>query len=203
MLKVRASELVNGISNNQDPNTNSIADITITIRDVNDEPPVFNQPEYKVSLHENVPFGTPLANLNMEIKDLDTAPNAKFEIKIVSGNPNDKFAVEPEIAIGTTAVSLKVNSQNLDYENANERKFLLLVEAKEPNGRLSSTATVTVEVIDLNDNAPEFPKDSYTAIVSEAAPVGFEIIAVTAEDRDSGDFGTQGIRYELSGNIVI
>ena len=55
-------------------------------------------------------------------------------------------------------------SQNLDYENANERKFLLLVEAKEPNGRLSSTATVTVEVIDLNDNAPEFPKDSYTAI---------------------------------------
>ena len=57
MLKVRASELVNGISNNQDPNTNSIADITITIRDVNDEPPVFNQPEYKVSLHENVPFG--------------------------------------------------------------------------------------------------------------------------------------------------
>ena len=57
MLKVRASELVNGISNNQDPNTNSIADITITIRDVNDEPPVFNQPEYKVSLHENVPYG--------------------------------------------------------------------------------------------------------------------------------------------------
>ena len=52
----------------------------------------------------------------------------------------------------------------MDYENANERKFLLLVEAKEPNGRLSSTATVTVEVIDLNDNAPEFPKDSYTAI---------------------------------------
>ena len=45
----------------------------------------------------------------MEIKDLDTAPNAKFEIKIVSGNPNDKFAIEPEIAIGSTAVSLKVN----------------------------------------------------------------------------------------------
>ena len=108
MLKVRASELVNGIPN-QDPNTNSIADITITIRDVNDEPPVFNQPEYKVSLHENVPLGTPLANLNMEIKDLDTAPNAKFEIKIVSGNPNDKFAIEPKIAIGSTAVSLKVN----------------------------------------------------------------------------------------------
>ena len=58
------------------------ADITITIRDVNDEAPKFNQPEYKVSLQENVPFGTPLANLNMEVKDLDTAPNAVFEVNL-------------------------------------------------------------------------------------------------------------------------
>ena len=102
------------------------ADITITIRDVNDEAPKFNQPEYKVSLQENVPFGTPLANLNMEVKDLDTAPNAVFEVNLVGGDPNNKFAVEPRRATGHTAVSLKVNSQNLDYENANERKFLLL-----------------------------------------------------------------------------
>ena len=45
---------------------------------------------------------------------------------LVGGDPNNKFAVEPRRATGHTAVSLKVNSQNLDYENANERKFLLL-----------------------------------------------------------------------------
>ena len=74
------------------------------------------------------------------------------------------------------------------------------MEAKEANnGRLSSTATVTVEVLDLNDNSPQFPKDSYTAIVSEAAPEGQEVITIVAEDRDSGDFGSQGIRYKLSG----
>ena len=84
MLKVRASELVNGIPKD-DLDTSSTADITITIRDVNDEPPLFNQPEYQVSLHENVPFGTPLANLNMEVKDLDTAPNAVFDISLVGG----------------------------------------------------------------------------------------------------------------------
>ena len=126
MLRVRASELVNGIPREDDPSTTSTADITITIRDVNDEPPKFNQQEYKVSLQENVPFGTPLANLNMEVKDLDTAPNAVFEVNLVGGDPNNKFAVEPRKATGHTAVSLKVNSQNLDYENANERKFLLL-----------------------------------------------------------------------------
>ena len=78
--------------------------------------------------------------------------------------------------------------------------FFLLVEAKEANnGKLSSTATVTVEVLDLNDNSPQFPKNSYTAIVSEAATEGQEIITIVAEDRDSGDFGSQGIRYKLSG----
>ena len=133
MLKVRASELVNGIPKD-DLDTSSTADITITIRDVNDEPPLFNQPEYQVSLHENVPFGTPLANLNMEVKDLDTAPNAVFEVNLVGGDPKNKFAVEPRKATGHTAVSLKVNSQNLDYENANERKFLLLGKIFNING---------------------------------------------------------------------
>ena len=117
-----------------DPSTTATADITITIRDVNDEAPKFNKPEYKVSLQENVPFGTPLANLNMEVKDLDTAPNAVFEVNLVGGDPNNKFAVEPRKATGHTAVSLKVNSQNLDYENANERKFLLLGKIFNING---------------------------------------------------------------------
>ena len=85
MLRVRASELVNGIPNTDDI-TSTKADVTITIRDVNDEAPLFNQDEYRVSLTENVPFGTPLANLNMEVKDLDTAPNAVFDINLVGGN---------------------------------------------------------------------------------------------------------------------
>ncbi len=198
-LRVRASELVNGIPQVDNKDTSATADVTITIRDVNDEPPKFNQKEYRVAIPENVSFGTPLANLNMEVKDSDTSPNAVFDITLVGGDPNNKFAVEPSRATGHTAVSVKVNSQRLDFENANERSFLLLVEAKEVGGRLSSTATVTVDVIDLNDNSPEFPRESYTALVSEAATQGSDVITITAEDRDSGDFGTQGIRYALSG----
>ena len=56
------------------------------------------------------------------------------------------------------------------------------------------TATVTVQVEDLNDNRPTFDQDSYTAIVSEGADAGTEIVTVTAKDRDSGNYGTAGIR---------
>ncbi len=198
-LKVRASELVNGIPG-EDELTSSTADITITIRDINDEPPTFNKQEYEVTIPENVPFGTPLANLNMEVKDTDTGPNALFRVDLLDNS--GKFSVEPKRANSHTAVSLKVNSQKLDYENPNERKFLLLVGATETNTdrKLSSTSTVTVQVQDLNDNSPVFDKESYTALVSESATQGTEVITITARDRDSGDFGTEGIRYTLTGN---
>ena len=84
-----------------------MADITVTIRDVNDEPPTFNKQEYKVTIPENVPYGTPLANLNMEIKDTDTGINSIFTIQLQ--DPSEKFSIDPVRATGHTAVSLKIN----------------------------------------------------------------------------------------------
>jgi len=70
-LKVRASELINGVPGNDDFSS-SVADVTITIRDVNDEPPTFNAPEYRVTIPENMPYGTPLGSLDMEVIPLNT-----------------------------------------------------------------------------------------------------------------------------------
>lgn len=66
----QASEIVNGvpvISNL----TSTQATVTITIKDVNDEPPRFNRREYSVELPESLPFGTPLPNLDMVVTDTD------------------------------------------------------------------------------------------------------------------------------------
>lgn len=49
----------------------SIANVTITVQDVNDEPPVFNKRDYFVSIPENIAPGTPLPNLNMSVVDSD------------------------------------------------------------------------------------------------------------------------------------
>lgn len=51
--------------------TETVADVMITIRDVNDEPPTFNRREYRASVPENVPDGTPLPNLDMFVQDTD------------------------------------------------------------------------------------------------------------------------------------
>lgn len=64
---------------------------------------------------------------------------------------------------------------------------------------LSSTATLTVTVTDANDNRPMFEHDSYSFNVIETAPNGYVIGTIQAKDLDSGRYGTNGIRYSLSG----
>lgn len=48
----------------------------------------------------------------------------------------------------------------------------------------STTVPMNVVVVDKNDNPPEFGETFYTVAVSEAAKVGFDIIALRAKDID-------------------
>lgn len=67
---LQAYEVVNG-SRLEDPSTETIAEATITIKDVNDEPPRFEPREYTVEIPENLQVNTPLPKLNMTVSDPD------------------------------------------------------------------------------------------------------------------------------------
>lgn len=112
------------------------------------------------------------------------------------------FSIEPKIATGSTQVVIRVSNSSLDYENPNQRKFIVLVIAKEVYTKemLSSTATVTVTVSDANDNAPQFDYENYSASISEMSSPGTLVTSIVAKDRDSGKFGENGIIYQLTGN---
>ncbi|XP_029049380.1 cadherin-87A [Osmia bicornis bicornis] len=198
-LKVKARELIDGIPGN-DNLTVSTAEATVTIKDVNDEPPTFNHREYNIEIPENVMNGTPLPNLDMTVRDPDIGLNSVFSLRL-EDITDGAFTIEPTIATGSTSVNIRVANGSLDYENPNQRKFIILVVAEEvhTNPKLSSTATVTISITDVNDNSPTFSSPTYTAIVSETATPGVPIIPITAKDRDSGRFGTAGIAYQLLG----
>lgn len=197
-LLIQARELIDGTPG-ADNSTSAQAEATITIRDVNDSPPEFNKKEYSVSLLENTVTGTPLA-LDMNVTDKDVGVNSKFSLRLedVSG----VFEIEPKFVTGSSQVNIRVGEGTLDYENPNQRKFIVLVIAEETdtNPKLSSTATITVSVLDANDNKPSFEEESYTASVSEAAKPGQYITTISAKDSDSGNYGEAGIRYSISGS---
>ncbi|XP_048477676.1 cadherin-87A isoform X1 [Plutella xylostella] len=199
-LTVRATEVVNGqpyISNQ----TSSLATVTITIKDVNDEPPRFSQKEYHVSVPESLPPHTPLPRLDMLVTDTDVGLNSVFFVRVAGSE--HRFVAEPGRgaggAAGSARAQLRLNS-SLDYEDPNQRKFILEVIAEElhTSPALHSSASVIVTVTDVNDNAPQFADDDVTVVVSETAPPGV-IANITATDRDSGRFGTSGLVYQLWG----
>ena len=51
---------------------------------------------------------------------------------------------------------------------------------------VTASVTVYINVIDVNDNSPEFRDVTDDVIVSEDADVGYSVVTVSAADRDSG-----------------
>lgn len=65
-------------------------------------------------------------------------------------------------------------------------QFQVIAEELHAPQRLSSKASVTVTLIDVNDNAPTFAEEPYSASVAENAQGDTLITAITATDRDTG-----------------
>ncbi|KAH9632151.1 hypothetical protein HF086_006585 [Spodoptera exigua] len=82
----------------------------------------------------------------------------------------------------------------LDYEAA--RSHELVLRATDPVTGASADAALTLRVLDVNDCAPEFPRDLYRASVSEAAPLGDLVLTLHARDNDTGENGQ--VTYSLS-----
>lgn len=198
-LVVRGREVVDGVPSN-DALSSTTTKVFITIRDVNDVPPTFNQKEYYVTIPENTAVGTPLP-LNIIVDDPDVGQNSVFSLRLDDSIVAEMFDIEPKLVTGTSQVSIRVANGSLDYENVNQRKFIVLIYAEETltNPKLSSTATLTVSITDVNDNFPQFEQESYSATVSEIASPGQFVTTITATDIDSGALGDQGIRYTLNG----
>lgn len=65
--------------------------------------------------------------------------------------------------------------------------------------RLSSHTTVSVSILDINDNPPVFERREYTATVTEDIPVGTQVLRVHAASRDT-EAGTEITYAIINGN---
>ncbi|XP_040829948.1 protocadherin gamma-A2-like [Ochotona curzoniae] len=163
-------------SDGGDPVLSGTSRILVNVLDVNDNAPVFTQPEYRVSVAENVAVGTRI--LTVSARDADDGYNAQvayFQEK-TPGETSRVFELQ------STSGDLIV-VKRLDYEDA---KFHEIdIEAQDGPG-LVSRAKVIVTVLDVNDNAPELHVTSAVSSVAEDSPPGTVIALFNVQDRDSG-----------------
>lgn len=87
-ISVRATDQSPGQS------LSSLASVTITVLDINDNPPVFERRDYLVTVPEDTSLGTQVLSVFATSKDIGT--NAEITYLIRSGNEQGKFSINPK-----------------------------------------------------------------------------------------------------------
>ena len=170
------------------PMLSSEVNYSITVLDVNDNAPVFATTEWAGSVEENQPAGTSI--LMVGAVDRDCTYNAEITYTLRNSSAAHLFTVDPSSGIISSV-------RSFDYE-VTESHQLTVIATDGGNPRMSSTAQVLVNIIDINDNAPVFSESRYDAEVKEGEPTGTVVVTVLAADSDTGSNGE--IRYSIVSN---
>ena len=156
--------------------------IQINVLDVNDNPPVFSKSLHMVQVVENANAGTPL--LTLTATDLDDGVNGQLLFSFTErgrSNLQSKFALNDE----TGEITVK---GDIDYEENSAYEIRVQARDKGTPPR-SAHCKVLVEVIDVNDNAPEISVSSLMSPVKEDVEIGTAVAMVTVTDKDGGKNG--------------
>ncbi|XP_034399772.1 protocadherin beta-15-like [Cyclopterus lumpus] len=169
------------------PPLSSSKTVQLSVADINDNPPVFEEQSYSAYVTENNKPGSTLCSVTA--RDPDWRQNGTMVYSLLPGEVNGAPVSSYLSVNGDTGVIHAVRS--FDYEQF--RSFKVHVMARD-NGSppLSSNVTVSVFVSDVNDNSPQIlypaPEGNsfMTELVPKAALGGSLVSKVIAVDADSG-----------------
>ncbi|CAM4713055.1 unnamed protein product [Lepidochelys kempii] len=170
------------------PPLSSTTTILVQLSDINDNAPIFSQTSYTLYITENNPRGTSVSSL--KANDPDSEENARVTYSI-TGTQIQEAPLPSSISINSETGALYA-LRSFDYEQFREIRFQ--VQAQDGGSPpLSSNVSVTLFILDQNDNSPHilhpsFPTDGSTGV--ELAPrssePGYLVTKVVAVDADSG-----------------
>ncbi|XP_029627103.1 protocadherin beta-16 isoform X16 [Salmo trutta] len=148
--------------------------IIIDVSDVNDNSPLINLISKSGIIPEDSRPNTVIAM--MSVNDPDSESNGKVNCGI---NENIPFTIK---STSNGFYSL-VTDSDLDRERASEYNISVTC-SDEGVPSLSSSVTLTLQISDVNDNAPVFERSSYEAYIIENNTPGLSIFTVKARDAD-------------------
>lgn len=178
-LRVRAQD------NGRPPLSNNTGIVSVQVTDVNDNPPIFVSTPFQASVLESAPVGSSI--LHIQAIDTDSGDNARLEYRLTGTSSDTPFIINS--ATGWVTVSSILDRESVEH-------YFFGVEARDYGmPPLSATASVTITVMDVNDNRPEFLQKEYYARLNEDAAVGTSVVIVTAVDRDVNS----AVTYQITG----
>ncbi|XP_045202941.2 protein dachsous-like [Mercenaria mercenaria] len=169
------------------PTRSSSVSVVVSVRDINDKEPTFDQSLYHASVSENKDVGECFLEVNAV--DPDCGVNGNIVYSIPEGPGTDLFTVQDL----TGKICL---NKMLDHETSNLYEFAVVAT---DSGNFATTANIRITVLDINDNYPVFYPRNYSMNIQDSSQPGSTVITVQASDDDSGQYGE--VTYSiLSGN---
>lgn len=170
--------------------------VTVTVSDENDNVPQFTDlPDdgiYVAKLYEDKPDQGSTYNekvIQLGIEDIDSGANGDIKCSFLN-HDDDVFRVDNNGWI--RRLNAKIDREETPF-------FLLTVIATdEAEPFHSNSASVYIDILDLNDNAPSLLNENDYYYVTEEQPVNSIVFTLFAHDPDKGENGT--VMYELSDN---
>ncbi|XP_031416921.1 cadherin-related family member 1 isoform X2 [Clupea harengus] len=158
--------------------------VRVFITDANDEKPEFLNLPFIVDVPEDTPEGTSLYKVQAVDRDLGSGGSVSY---FLQSTPTTKFTIDSHSGV------LRIKpGEKLDYETT--RTHFITVVAKDGGGKcngkyqvMTSTATITINVLDAQDTPPAFVGAPYFGYVYEVSVPGSEIFTVSAKDGDEGN----------------
>ncbi|EMP35332.1 Protocadherin gamma-A4 [Chelonia mydas] len=186
--QVAAYNITVTATDNGTPPLSTATTIQLRILDTNDNYPLFDKTSYTGYVTENNPRGVSVFSLRAS--DPDWGENARVTYSIIEGDRSE-VPLSSSISINSETGALYA-LRSFDYEQFREIRFQ--VQAQDGGSPpLSSNVSVTLFILDQNDNSPHilhpsFPTDGSTGV--ELAPrssePGYLVTKVVAVDADSG-----------------
>ncbi|CAI5780398.1 protocadherin alpha-5-like [Podarcis lilfordi] len=177
--KISVHHLLLTATDGGQPELTGSVQLKITVLDVNDNVPMFNQSVYEVHLLENITEGTSVITLTAY--DLDEGTNKEILYSFSNMMPPHLRQI---FSIDSNTGEIKIKGK-IDFEDIN--LFELQVEAADQGSySLVGHCKVLIQVLDVNDNAPELSVTSMSVPVPEDSPLGTVVALMSISDSDAG-----------------
>ncbi|KAK6170817.1 hypothetical protein SNE40_019119 [Patella caerulea] len=161
--------------------------IIVSILDVNDNSPIFDEHQRTTfTVYENVDSGTFVGSMKATDMESDV-------VYSLDGDEDNVFSIDANTG------NITVNG-SLDRETRSSYTIFVIAtdQPEDENQQRATRLKITINILDINDNAPEFTELPSRRDIPEDSQNGTELLTVRATDRDNGT--NQEIVYSLTGN---
>lgn len=159
----------------------STTQLQLVLLDQNDNIPSFIQKNYHASISEGLAAGAEV--LCVTAFDPDDGLNGDMTYSLTDDSSQGAFSVDAFTGVIRT-------TRSLDRESRAQYTLRVVATDSCTQGPLSSVASVTIQVEDVNDNVPVCDQNPFNAWISMKTSPNEIVTTVMATDADQGENGT-------------